>query len=71
VGQRYTLSYTYDPTVATHVESITESFLLSSRATYNLSFGKVETTLEVDKRLTWYAYNATRKNHSVPVDSLY
>ncbi len=34
VGQRYTLSYTYDPTVATHVASITDSFgVLSDRPT--------------------------------------
>ena len=40
-----------------HVESITDSFFLSSRATYNLSFGKVETTLDTNGNQTTNVYD--------------
>src|SRR6266702_3712256 len=65
-GQRYTLSYTYDPTVATHVASITDSFGLTSHATYNLSFGKVETTLDTNGNQTTNFYDTVgRIDHIV------
>jgi RHS repeat-associated protein len=57
-GQSYSLRYTYDPTVATHVESITDSFNLSSRATHNLSFGKVETTTDTNGNQTTNFYDS-------------
>src|SRR5437773_12188320 len=40
-----------------HVESITDSFLLSSRATYDLSFGKVKTTLDTNGNQTTNIYD--------------
>ena len=65
-AQRYTLTYTYDPTVATHVASITDSFGLSSSATYNLTFGKVETTLDTNGNQTTNFYDSVgRIDHIV------
>jgi RHS repeat-associated protein len=52
-GQRYALTYDYDPTVATHVTRITDSFGYASTATYNFLFGRVETTDDLNnKRMT-------------------
>src|SRR5712692_5533264 len=64
-GQRYTLTYTYDPTVATHVASITDSFGLSSQATYNLSFGKVATTTDTNANQTTNFYDAVGRIASI------
>jgi len=56
-GQRYVLSYEYDPQVATHVSRITDSFGLSSQATHNLLFGKVETTVDTNSNQTTNFYD--------------
>src|SRR5207247_4819323 len=70
-GQHYTLTYEYDPDVATHVASITDSFLLSSRATYNPSFGKVETTVDTNGNQTTNFYDSVgRIDHIVGPDEL-
>jgi len=65
-AQRYSLTYTYDPTVATHVASISDSFGLSSSATYNLSFGKVVTTTDTNGNQTTNFYDSVgRIDHIV------
>ncbi len=56
-GQRYTLTYEYDPLVATHVAKITDAFGLSSSATHNYKFGKVETTTDTNGQQTTYVYD--------------
>jgi RHS repeat-associated protein len=56
-GQRYTLTYAYDPIVATHVAKITDSFGLSSSATHNYHFGKVETTTDTNGQQMTYVYD--------------
>jgi RHS repeat-associated protein len=56
-AQRYALTYTYDPTVATHVASITDSFGLSSQATYDLRYGKVATTTDTNGNQTTNFYD--------------
>jgi RHS repeat-associated protein len=56
-GQRYTLTYEYDPDVATHVARITDSFGLSSRATHNPLFGKVESTVDTNNNQTTNFYD--------------
>jgi len=58
VGQRYTLTYEYDPTVATHVARISDSFGLFSQATHNLSFSKVETTTDTNNNQTTNFYDS-------------
>ncbi|MFL6653730.1 MAG: toxin TcdB middle/N-terminal domain-containing protein, partial [Sulfurifustis sp.] len=60
-GQRYTLTYEYDPVVATHVARITDSFGLSSSATHNFLFGRVETTTDTNGNQTTYAYDANAR----------
>ncbi len=56
-GQRYSLSYEYDPAIATHVTKIADSFGLSSSATHNYLFGKVETTTDTNNQQTKYVYD--------------
>ncbi|MFZ5562400.1 MAG: SpvB/TcaC N-terminal domain-containing protein [Pseudomonadota bacterium] len=40
-GQRYTLTYAYDPDVATHVAAVSDSFGYVSQADYDLRWGAV------------------------------
>ena len=56
-GQRYTLTYEYDPQVATHVARITDSFGLSSQASYDLRFGKVQSTVDTNGQQTSNLYD--------------
>jgi RHS repeat-associated protein len=56
-GQRYLLTYEYDPTVQTHVSRITDSFGYSSQATYNPLFGKVETTTDTNNNQITHIYD--------------
>ena len=56
-GQRYRLDYLYDPTVATHVSRITDSFELFSTADYDPRFGKPTTTTDINGKKTTYAYD--------------
>jgi RHS repeat-associated protein len=56
-GQRFRQDYTYDPVVATHVTSIADSYGLRSTATYNLSFGQVESTTDFNDQVMRYAYD--------------
>jgi RHS repeat-associated protein len=56
-GQRYSLSYLYDPTVNTHVAQITDSFGLFSNGQYDLRFGKPTITADINGQKTTYAYD--------------
>ncbi|GAA2604996.1 hypothetical protein GCM10010436_02740 [Paractinoplanes durhamensis] len=47
-GQRYKLTYAYDPALATYVTSTTDSFGYTSTASYNLKFGQIETSTDVN-----------------------
>jgi RHS repeat-associated protein len=56
--QRYQLTYEYDVVVATHVTRISDSFGLSSQATYNFKFAKVETTTDTNNNQTTNFHDA-------------
>ncbi|GIF18117.1 RHS repeat-associated protein [Actinoplanes tereljensis] len=47
-GQRYKLTYAYDPALSTYVTSTTDSFGYTSTASYNLKFGQIETSTDVN-----------------------
>ena len=55
--QNYTLTYDYDPDVTTHVALIRDSFGLSSQATHNPLFGKLETTTDTNGNQTTNVYD--------------
>jgi len=63
--QRYALTYQYDATVATHVSRITDSFGLSSQATYDFSFGKVVTTTDTNNNVTTNAYDSVGRLQTI------
>ncbi|HZB32323.1 MAG TPA: SpvB/TcaC N-terminal domain-containing protein [Streptosporangiaceae bacterium] len=64
-GQRYKLSYTYDTVVDTHVASVTDSHNLRSTQTYNLKYGLIETTTDVNDQSTVQRYDAVGRVDSV------
>lgn len=64
-NKRYDLSYAYDPDVATHVARITDSFGLSSQATYDPLFGKVQTTTDTNTNQTTYGYDEVGRVKSI------
>ena len=47
-GQRYKLTYAYDPALATYVTAASDSFGYTSTASYNLKYGQVETSTDVN-----------------------
>jgi len=47
-GQRYRLTYAYDPAQAAHITAITDSLGLTSTATYNLRYGLPETVTDTN-----------------------
>ena len=57
-GQRYRVDYTYDPVVATHVASTTDSFGYRSSATYDLRFGQVQATTDTNNQVLRQSYDA-------------
>ena len=57
-GQRYRLDYAYDPVVQSHITAIDDSFGYSSSATYNLKYGTVATTTDLNANRTSYDYDA-------------
>jgi len=65
VGQRFKVSYTYDTTVDTHVESITDSFGYQSTATHNFKFGTVEKTVDFNHQEVRNTYDAAGRLDSV------
>ena len=64
-NQRYTLTYEYDPIVATHVAKITDPFGYSSSATYNYKYGKVETTTDLNNNKITYVYDAVGRASTI------
>jgi RHS repeat-associated protein len=64
-GQRYRLDYGYDPVVATHVESVTDSFGLRSTTTHNLKFGLVEKSTDANGQVTRSSYDAAGRPSTV------
>ena len=64
-GDRYRLTYTYDPLLDTHVETITDSFGLRSRATYSAKFGLAETTTDFNDQAIRTAYDAVGRVDSI------
>jgi RHS repeat-associated protein len=64
-GQRYQLSYTYDPAVDTHIASVTDSFGLRSTMTYNLKYGQVETTTDTNDQRVVETYDTVGRVASV------
>ncbi|MDQ4071014.1 MAG: sugar-binding protein [Actinomycetota bacterium] len=57
-GQRFSLTYDYDPVAGTHVVRTTDSFNYVSTADYNLKFGKVASTTDVNGNSTTYTYDS-------------
>lgn len=64
-GQRYQLDYEYDPVVQTHIARIADSFGYVSTATYNLKYGQVASTVDLNNNQTSYAYDAFGRLSSV------
>jgi len=56
-GERYQLTYGYDPLVNTFVTDIKDSFGYKSFATYNYKYGKVETTTDTNNNQTITKYD--------------
>ena len=56
-GQRYQLTYAYDPTVFTHNVSVTDSFGYASTADYDLKYGAVTRTTDLNANSILYAYD--------------
>ncbi len=56
-GERFVLNYSYDPTVATHVTSISDSFGYVSTASHNLKYGVAETTTDLNGNQMTYVYD--------------
>jgi RHS repeat-associated protein len=64
-GQRYQLSYEYDPAVATHVTRITDSFGYTSTADHDLRFGLTTTTVDINGNSSANAYDVFGRLASV------
>jgi RHS repeat-associated protein len=56
-GQRYQLTYAYDPDVQTFVSSIKDSFGYTSTATYNPAYGAPASTTDTNNNPTGYTYD--------------
>jgi RHS repeat-associated protein len=57
VGQRYTLTYQYDPTVQTHVISVTDNLGLQSTADYDVTYGQVVHSVDANGSVTTHTYD--------------
>jgi len=64
-GQRYRLDYTYDPTLSTHVATVTDSFGYLSASTYDLRFGLVETSTDWNGQVITNRFDAAGRMDSV------
>ncbi len=64
-GQRYQVSYTYDPTVATYITQTTDSFGLTSTSTPDLRFGSTQSTADTNGQTTTYALDEFGRTTSV------
>jgi RHS repeat-associated protein len=56
-GQRYQVSYQYDPTVATYVTSTTDSFGITSTSTPDLRFGTPQSETDANGNTTSFAFD--------------
>ncbi len=56
-GQRYSVTYTYDPAVNTHITGIRDSFGYASSAQYEYLFGNPLMTLDVNRNAFAYSYD--------------
>ena len=52
-----TASYTYDPDAQTHVATVTDSFGYSSTRTYNMNFGRLLDTTDINHQVTHIVYD--------------
>jgi RHS repeat-associated protein len=64
-GQRYQVSYTYDPTVATYVTQTTDSFGLTSTSTPDLRFGSPQSQTDANGNTTSYTFDEFGRTTSV------
>jgi RHS repeat-associated protein len=64
-GQRYQLTYDYDPVMQTHVTQIGDSFGYSSATTHDYKYGTVATATDLNGNRTSYAYDGVGRLESV------
>jgi RHS repeat-associated protein len=57
-GQRYQLTYEYDPLTATYVTTVTDSFGYRSEQDYNVKFGTLASSTDINGNVTSYAFDA-------------
>lgn len=65
VGQRYSVTYEYDPMLATHITGITDSFGYSSTMDHDLRFGKPTTTTDINGQSTTYVYDTVGRADTI------
>jgi RHS repeat-associated protein len=64
-GQRYQVSYQYDPTVASYITQTTDSFGLTSTSTTDLRFGSPLSQTDANGNTTSYTYDEFGRTTSV------
>lgn len=64
-GQRYQSTYEYDPVVQTYAAAETDSFGYRVTTTYNLKYGAVATTTDINQNPTSYTYDRFGRPESV------
>ncbi|MFG2053333.1 SpvB/TcaC N-terminal domain-containing protein [Micromonospora sp. NPDC048930] len=64
-GQRFRLEYAYDTTVGQYVTSVIDSFGYRSTSTYNLKFGQVETSTDVNNQAIRTSYDSVGRPDTV------
>ncbi len=57
-GQRYSLSYTYDSSVNTYVVGVQDSFGYVSTAGYDLRWGEITDTTDINRQQMTYRYDS-------------
>src|SRR5262249_12900914 len=57
-GERYSLTYTYDPVVRIHVESVTDSFNCVSTSTHDFKFAEVTSATDENGQVISNTYDA-------------
>jgi RHS repeat-associated protein len=56
-GQRYSLTYTYDPVVRVHVESVTDSFNYVSTSTHDFKFAEITSVTDDNGQVITNTYD--------------
>ncbi|MEV0618191.1 SpvB/TcaC N-terminal domain-containing protein [Nonomuraea sp. NPDC050404] len=64
-GQRYRLTFTYDPVTGSYVTSTTDSFGLRSSSAYDLRFGQPTTQTDLNGQVIRYTHDAVGRIASV------